>query len=312
MKHQLAKVERVSARDVWTNETSDFTPWVRDHIEELSDVLGLNLSEPKVEQSTGNFWVDIIAQNDTGGTVVIENQLEKSNHDHLGKLLTYLASYGAETAVWVTPDARQEHVNAITWLNESGLAKFYLVKVEVIRIADSPPAPLFTCIAGPSEVVEKAGDQKREKTEEKEQLHRFWTGLLDRADQKTQLHANVSAANWWWLSTPAGKPYVSYVYTMQKNAGKVELIIDKRGDDGEYNRKVLETLKRHKSEIESQFGEPLEWAESEQNMIRKIGKRLPDGGYSDEDRWQEIQDRLIDTMIRLEKALRPHIKEIEV
>jgi len=311
MRQELARVERISAREVWLNEATDFTPWMCDHIEELGGVLGLNLRDAKPEQSTGNFWVDIVAQDEDGGTVVIENQLEKSDHDHLGKLLTYLASYGANTAVWVTPEARQEHVNAITWLNESGLAQFFLVKVEVIRIAGSPPAPLFTQIAGPSEIIEKAGDQKRESTESKEMLRRFWTGLLERARQKTSLHDNVSPSNWWGICTPTGKPNVSYYFYVQKHAARVELAIDKRGDDGEYYRRAFDALKQFSIQIEEDFGEPLEWVQSETSLIRRIGKLLPDGGSSDEERWPEIHDRLIDTMIRFEKAIGPYIAKIQ-
>ena len=109
------------------------------------------------EQAAGTFSIDLVAEDEGGGTVIIENQLEKSNHDHLGKLITYLTAMSGKAAIWIVSDPRPEHVAAITWLNESASADFYMVKVEAVRIGDSPPAPLFTLIVGPSEDAKDVG-----------------------------------------------------------------------------------------------------------------------------------------------------------
>ncbi len=112
---------------VWKHEARDFTKWLQDNIEILNEVLDLSLSSAESERSAGDFSVDLVAEDESGNPVIIENQLEKSNHDHLGKLITYLVAIGARTAIWIVADPRPEHVSAISWLNESPAADFYLL-----------------------------------------------------------------------------------------------------------------------------------------------------------------------------------------
>jgi hypothetical protein len=138
----IGKLERVPLREVWEHEAYDFTQWLQDNIEVLNDALGLTLVNVDREQAAGAFSIDLVAEDEGGGTVIIENQLEKSNHDHLGKLITYLSAMGAKAAIWIASEPRPEHVAAIAWLNESNSAQFYMVKVEAVRIGASQPAAL--------------------------------------------------------------------------------------------------------------------------------------------------------------------------
>ena len=109
----IGKIERVPLRDVWKHEAYHFTQWLEDNIDVLNDVLDLTLSNPEREQSTGSFNVDLLAENEAGNPVIIENQLEKSNHDHLGKVLTYLVAFSAKTAIWIVSNPRPEHEKVI-------------------------------------------------------------------------------------------------------------------------------------------------------------------------------------------------------
>ena len=126
----IEKLQRVALREVWKHEALDFTKWLEENIDVLNDVLDLSLSSAESEQSAGAFSVDVLAEDEAGNPVVIENQLEASNHDHLGKLITYLTAIEARTAVWIVANPRPEHVRAMSWLNESSTASFYLVKVK--------------------------------------------------------------------------------------------------------------------------------------------------------------------------------------
>lgn len=144
----IGKIVRRPLREVWKHEALDFTTWLVENIDVLSEALDLPLQDAKREQAAGDFSVDLVAEDDKGNTVVIENQLEKSNHDHLGKLVTYLAALDARVAVWIVSEPRPEHTNAITWLNEFRQANFYLVKAEAISIDKSNPACLFTRFCG--------------------------------------------------------------------------------------------------------------------------------------------------------------------
>ena len=122
----IGKIETVPLRDIWKHEANNFTKWLQNNIDILSEVIKILLTNVEREQSTGNFYVDLTAENNSGNTVIIENQLEKSDHDHLGKIITYLSSMDATTAIWIVSDPRPEHVSAINWLNESTAANFYL------------------------------------------------------------------------------------------------------------------------------------------------------------------------------------------
>ncbi len=120
----ISKLERVKLREVWKNEASDFTRWLEENIDILNEVLDITLSNPEREQAAGSFSVDLVAEDQSGNTVIIENQLEKSDHDHLGKVITYLTAFDAKAAVWIVAKPRPEHVKAIAWLNEASSGSF--------------------------------------------------------------------------------------------------------------------------------------------------------------------------------------------
>lgn len=180
----------------------------------MNTALDLNLVNVDREREAGSFSIDLVAEDESGRTVVIENQLEKSNHDHLGKLITYLTAMSASIAIWIVSDPRPEHVAAIAWLNESTSASFYIVKVEAVRIGDSPAAPLFTLIVGPSEEAQDAGQTKREIAERYILRKRWWTMLLERAAKVTKLHAHISPNQSTYLIVSAGIRGLYFGYTV--------------------------------------------------------------------------------------------------
>lgn len=305
----IGKLNRVPLREVWRNEATDFTRWLRENIDVLNAVLDLNLVNPEREQAAGDFAVDLVAEDGSGDLIVIENQLERSDHDHLGKIITYLTSLEAKGAVWIVAHARPEHVKAITWLNEASSANFWLVKVEAIRIEGSPPAPLLTVIVGPSSEGKRVGETKRELAERHHKRRRFWEQLLTAAKQQTALHAAVSPGIEAWLGTGAGRSGMRWTYVIRKDDAQVELYID-RGEDYEtWNKAAFDKLHAHKEEIERTFGGPIEWQPLEGKRACRIRKVLESGGLTDEDQWPQIQRELIDTMIRFERALRPFVEK---
>jgi hypothetical protein len=136
----IAKLERVFLREAFPSEVNGLSKWIQNNIDELNAATNLELSNASLEHPAGDFSVDLVAEDDSGNKVIIENQLGKSDHDHLGKVLTYLTAYEAQTAIWIVEKPRVEHVNAIAWLNQSSSAQFYLVKVEAFKIGKSVPA----------------------------------------------------------------------------------------------------------------------------------------------------------------------------
>ena len=309
----IGKIERVPLREVWKHEAYNFTKWLQDNIDVLNNVIDLDLSNPEREQSAGSFSIDIVAEDDAGNPVIIENQLEKSDHDHLGKILTYLVAMGAKSAIWIVSNPRPEHIAAINWLNESSAANFYLLKIEVIKIGDSPPAPLLTVIVGPSEEAKEVGKAKKEIAERYMIRENFWTQLLDLANQKTKLHGNISPTQHNWLGTGAGKQGLSYNYVLRKDSAQVELYIDRGKEKDNENNVIFEKLSADKEEIEKDFGESLEWGRLEGKRACRISKQIDIGGYRDpEEKWPSIHEAMVDTMIRLENSMKAYISKLNI
>lgn len=308
-----SKIQRVDIRKVWENEAKDFTPWLENNIDVLSDALDtISLVSAESEGAAGSFSVDLIAEDDDGNAVIIENQLEKSNHEHLGKLITYLTSVEAKTAIWITPDPRPEHIKAVSWLNESYAASFYLFKVEAIRIDDSQPAPLLTQIVGPSEESRQAGKTKKELGERHTLREKFWTGLLEAAKKETKLHAKISPTAYNWVGTSVGVKGLAYNYTVRKHDARVELYIDRGKGFTDWNRGTFERLQKSRQSIEKAFGGTLDWQELEGKQACRITKEIATGGYrDDESEWPDIYRDMIGNMINFEKAFRPHIKKLK-
>lgn len=310
----VGKIQRLPLRDVWKHEEYHFTTWLEENVDVLNDIVDLGLTSAKREKSAGSFSVDLVAEDEEGGTVIIENQLEKSDHDHLGKVITYATLMAAKAAVWIVADARPEHVAAISWLNsEVSSPSFYLLKVEAIKIGGSEPAPLLTLIVGPSEESREVGDKKKEIAERHSIRHRFWSQLLERAQARTRLFSTISPGNHGWISTGSGMRGLPYNYVIWEHEAGVELYIDRGKERDAENKAIFDALQGSRTDIEKEFGGELEWERLDNRRASRIRRSLTSGGWKDdESRWPEIQDAMIDAMIRLEKALAPRIEKVKL
>lgn len=302
----VGKVERVALRNVWKNEARDFTVWLADNLELLSDLIGGPIELIETEKSVGTFNVDILAEDMNGNAVVIENQLEKTDHDHLGKVLTYTTNLEAKTAIWITSNPRKEHAEAISWLNEYTPVNFFLIKVEAITIDDSKPAPLFSVICEPNEDTKKIGEKKAELSQANYKRMAFWERLLERSQGKTSLFSNVKPVASSWISTGIGLSGLSLNYTITNNVGGVELYIDKGNDGKETNKARFDYLYERKDEIESNLKVSFEWYRLDDKRASRIKKVFSTGLY-DEEKQERLQDEMIEFMIAFEKELKQHI-----
>ena len=309
----IGKLERVPLREVWKHEAHDFTQWLEQNIDILNESLDLNLISVDREQAAGAFSVDLVAEDEGGGTVIIENQLEKSDHDHLGKVLTYLAGMGARAAVWIVSDPRPEHVAAISWLNESSSAAFYMVKVEAVRIADSPAAPLLTLIVGPSEESADLGHAKKEIAERYGIRKRWWTQLIERSVAFTSLHKHITPGEYSWIGTSSGVRGLNFVYVVAQHDCAAELYLDRGKGADQENKAIFDQLWAHQSEVEAAFGAPLTWQRLEGKRACRIRCTQGGGGYrAPEEQWPALHDGIADAMNRLETALRPFLQRLDL
>jgi hypothetical protein len=312
-KTPIGKLERVPLREVWEHEAYDFTQWLQENIDVLNTALELNLVNVDREQAAGSFSIDLVAEDEGGGTVIIENQLEKSNHDHLGKIITYLTGMSAKAAIWIVSDPRPEHVAAIAWLNESSSAAFYMVKVEAVRIGDSPAAPLFTLIVGPSEEAKDVGQTKKEIAERYGIRKRWWTALIDRSAKVNKLHAHITPGEYSWLGASSGIRGLNLNYSVNQDECAAELYIDRGKDADMENKAIFDQLFAHKDDINAAFGQSLSWERLEEKRACRIRHTQSGGGYrSPEDQWPALQDAIIKDMDRLEKALRTYLKQLKL
>ena len=161
----IGKLEKVELRDIWKNEARDFTTWLYENMEALSEAVNMTLLEPQKEKQVdgSRYSIDIMAETENGEGVIIENQLEQTDHKHLGQLITYLTNMDCKVAIWICKEPRQEHINAVNWLNETSDDdfNFYIVKLEAYKIGNSEPAPFFSVICHPSKEQKEMGKDKK-------------------------------------------------------------------------------------------------------------------------------------------------------
>lgn len=179
------------------------------------------------------------------------------------------------------------------------MANFYLLKLEAFKIEDSPPAPLLTLTVEPGEPPLPPNER-----------YRFWASLLERMKKGTDLFANISPSSSIWIYKSAGRSGLGFQFVIHEHDGLVLFAIN-RTTRGE-NKEIFDKLSTLKDEVESKFAEKLEWRRGDEIKASSIGKTITIGGYRDEDKRSEMQDAMIDAMIRLERVIRPHIDKLKI
>lgn len=303
----VGRLQRVSLRAVWPHEAYDFTQWLQENIDVLNVALEMNLINVEREQAAGSFSIDLVAEDEGGGTVIIENQLEKSNHDHLGKVITYLTALSARAAIWIVSEPRPEHVAAIAWLNESTGADFYLVKVEAVRIGESLPAPLLTLIVGPSD--DHTVRTEREVIAERFHIRQnFWRMLVE--NPRARLHAHITPSSYSWIGTSSGVRGLNLNYAVTQDYSSAELYIDRGRDSHAENKRIFDQLMSHQQQIDLAIGKEVSWERLDDKRACRI-KITVQGGYrSPEAQWNRIHDELADAMNALSNSINPFLNDL--
>ncbi len=315
MDKSLGKLTKVELREYWKDEAKDFTPWLakEENLDLLGEAIQMELELVGTEQSVGNFKVDIVAKEknsiNSDQYIVIENQLEKTNHDHLGKLLTYGAGRSAKAMIWIALKLKEEHRKTLDWLNENTNedVNFFGLEIELWRIGDSKPAPQFNLVSQPNEWAKVMAQQdKISQLGELQFLQQeFWKGFTEyMSSHKSFLHfRDPKAQN--WLNFPIGKSGFNGLLTVDSKSKKIscELYIQN-------NAPAFISLKTDKELIEKELNTKLKWKE-QSHLIHSRIAQYKAADFQDKESWEELFKWLKERSEAFYKAFHKRLQNLD-
>ena len=303
----LSRLKKIDLRKAWKHEAYDFTNWLSKdgNIDLLSNEIGVGINIIEKEASVGRFNVDILAEETTTNkNIIIENQLEKTDHDHLGKLITYASGIDAEIIIWLVKNSQEEHQQAVEWLNErtNNDLNFFLAQIELWQIDDSSYAPKINVIVKPnywSKDVKSSVDKKKLTDTKKMQLE-FWKKLKEYAED-----------NGYNINFRTPKPLGYHDISIGTSDAHISMNINTRDDKidvGMYIKSsaLFGLFTRKKEEIESKFGESLNWYELPDKKASRI-RSFKSYSIADNENWTEAFDWMIEKILLYEKVFSNYI-----
>lgn len=308
---RLGKIEEVDIRKIWAHEQYDFSKWLaeEENIKALGEVLNLSLSDVNTEQFVGSYRCDIICKDElTGKSVLIENQLEQTNHDHLGKIITYASGLDASVVVWIVTNARDEHASAIEWLNNhtDDNVSFFLLEIHAYKIGDSAPAPMFKIIEQPNDFVKnvKALAEKGNLSERQKHRLEFWTKFNDILDERGKPFNKHKPSTYqsYTVAVGSSKCYISIDLVNKEHKIRVGLWIN---DD----KDLFDFFFENKDAIEESAGIQLDWDKLDNKKACVICACIPKLNFSNQSNYDELMNRAIDLVLTLREAFKPYLTQ---
>ena len=312
MSKVVDRLVSVAIRDVWSDEARELTPFLAENPDYLSEALGIDLELEGSEVAVGSFASDLLFRDrTTGERIVVENLIGNTDHDHLGKTITYAAGLEARHAVLIAETFRPEHRSALLWLNTNSRdsVSFFGIALKLWRIRDSPPALQLNVVVQPDEWVRTVQEGRTKELSGTQVAYRaFWTAFLPafHARHVGWSRATVpQTAN--WLSLPAGKANVSYsVSFCLPKRFRVELYVD--GDTPDQATRRFDALTKQREDIEERFGEDLEWDPLPDRRASRISSYYQeDVNVEDRNRWPDLRAWAIERLGALREALQSHV-----
>ena len=305
---EVGRLTEVNVRELWKHEQYDFSKWLakNENIEILNDVLGLTLTDIEVEANVVSYRCDLVATDETTGIkVIIENQLESSNHDHLGKIITYASGLDAKVIVWIVTNAREEHRSAMEWLNNNTNKEinFFLIELHAYRIGNSLPAPKFEIVEKPNDFIKNAKRTGGSDDMNRSQSERlvFWTEfnavITDRG--KPFNTRKASTDHWYDVSIGTSRAHISITLVNKEGFVGVELYID-----GE--KALFDTLYSQREEIESELQLSLDWQRLDNKKASRILLRIEGLDFNDHSNYQSIMNEIIDKVVAMRTVFKKY------
>jgi len=313
MSTKFGKLEKVDLRELWIGESTDFTPWLamEENIAELGEAIGLELEVMEQEQRVGVFRADILCKDIVNDHfVLIENQLERTDHTHLGQIMTYAAGLDAVTIIWIARSFAEEHRAAVDWLNNitDESINFFGIEIEAYKIGDSLPAPSFNIVAKPNDWTRsvKLSTTSGKISDTKQFQLEFWIALKKYLEESGSFLKCGKPYPQHWLNFSLGKSNfgIAAICSTRDNSIRVDFNIGEKGSKSRFNK--LKTL--CETESKQIFGEELSWNELPDAQYSVINIRK-DVDVMDKSLWKEQHEWLRETIEKFDKYFRPKIKE---
>ncbi len=310
---QLGKIEKLPIREQWRNEEYDFTPWLakEENIQLLGDEINLEIEVEGVEIWIGSYKADIVAVDGSNRKIIIENQLEKTDHKHLGQLITYASGIDAQIIIWVCSQVTDEHRQAIDWLNEVTRSdiSFFACEIELWRINDSIPAPKFNIVASPNDwtKIVKASGEAQTLSDTKKAHLAFWNSFktfMEESETPLKMR-QPRAQHWYTMAIGRSKFNISLTTNTQSKQIGCEVYIR-----GETAKDAFSQLFMYKDQIESSLGE-LEWQELPDGQDCRI-KVVRSGDSKNESCWSDLHIWLKEKSENFYQVFSPIIKSLKL
>ncbi len=305
----IGKLKEVDIRNLWKHEQYDFSEWLShdENIEELNSILGLTLTDVSKEVYVGSYRCDLVAIDEsTGIKVIIENQLEASNHDHLGKIITYASGLDAEVVVWIVTHAKEEHRSAIEWLNNNtnGNINFFLIELHAYRIGDSLPAPYFEVVEKPNDFIKntKVNGDKSELNKSQSERLEFWNRFNEILVEKGKPFNVRKATTDHWYDVAIGTSGVHIAINLINKESNivVELYIND-------NKELFDRLLQNKNIIEQELGFQLDWQRLDNRSASRIKSYIKGLNFDDHSNYDDLMDKSINTAVRMRDVFKKYI-----
>ena len=305
----IGKLEEVDIRELWKHEQYDFSEWLskKENIENLNDILGLTLVDISKETYVGSYRCDLFAKDETTGIkVIIENQLEMSNHDHLGKIITYASGLDAKVVVWIVKEAREEHRSAIEWLNNNTNSNinFFLIEIHAYKIGNSDNAPMFQVIEQPNDFIKNNKSINSNDTMNKSQSQRleFWNQfnnvLIERGKPFNVRKATTD--HWYNVAIGTSDAHIDITLVNKDSVIGVELYITD-------NKGLFDKLYQKKAEIENDLGFKLDWRRLNNSKASRIVTFIKGLNFDDHSNYNELINKTIDLAVLMRDTFKKYI-----
>lgn len=312
----LSKLKKVDLREEWKNEASDFTKWLaqEENLQLLSEEIGIDdISLIQTEASVGKFSVDILAEEgNTGRKVVIENQLESTNHDHLGKIITYASGFDAEIVVWIVKDVRDEHKQAVDWLNEhtDDKVNIFAIRMELWQIGDSPYAPKFHVVSMPNDWAKaiKKSTAKSELSDRRLMQLEFWTQFREYATSKNstlRIIRKPYPQHWYDISIGNSKSHLSLIVDANNEQIRCEFYIPD-------SKPLFKALYGNKDAIEAKLSaHEIEWMELNGKKASRV-RTIHTIDVENNENWEKSFQWLMETAQEFQSVFADQIKKMKI